>query len=80
MKKILCIVIYFLSVVTYTNAQILDGYKTIYIKSHTNNQWGVDDRMRDAFYNKGFNVVMSESEIPTDRQGRLATLVLTYHF
>lgn len=80
MKKILCIVIYFLSVVTYTNAQILDGYKTIYLKSHTNNQWGVDDRMRDAFYNKGFNVVMSESEIPTDRQGRLATLVLTYHF
>lgn len=61
-------------------AQVLDGYNTIYLKSHTNNQWGVDDRIKEAFTKKGFNVVMLETDIPNDRPGRLATLTLTYHF
>lgn len=80
MKKLFIIVAYLLSIAFNVSAQELDGYNTIFLKSHTNNQWGVDDRIKEAFLNKGFNVVESEQDIPSDRQGRLAALVLTYNF
>lgn len=80
MKKILLSMLCLLGMAFSAEAQVLDGYNTIFLKSHTNNQWGVDDRIKEAFTNKGFSVVMAESEIPTDRQGRLATLTLTYSF
>ena len=80
MKKILLSMLCMFGMAFGAKAQVLDGYNTIYLKSHTNNQWGIDDRIREAFTGKGFNVVMSEGEIPKDRQGRLATLRLTYSF
>lgn len=80
MKKILLSMLCVFGMAFGAKAQVLDGYKTIYFKSHTNNQWGIDDRIKEAFTDKGFNVVMTEDDIPKDRQGRLATLTLTYYF
>lgn len=80
MKKVVFITFCLMSIVLSAKAQVWDGYNTIYLKSHTNNQWGLDDRIKDAFTHKGFNVVTSEEDIPTNRQERLATLILTYSF
>lgn len=61
-------------------AQQLDGYNCIFLNSHTNNQWGLDDRIKASLIKKGFNVVLSRNEIPSAPDERLATLELTYHF
>ena len=61
-------------------AQQLDGYNCIYLNSHTNNQWGLDDRIKASFEKKGFKVVTSRTDIPNAPNERLATLELTYTF
>ena len=61
-------------------AQQLDGYNRVFLNSHTNNQWGLDDRIKSSLVKKGFEVVLSRDDIPATPSERLATLELTYHF
>lgn len=78
MRKVMVLLFALSSVMTF--AQQLDGYNCIFLNSHTNNQWGLDDRIKDSFVKKGFKVVTSRSDIPTTQNERLATLELTYSF
>ena len=78
MKKILVIVLVMSSLMSF--AQQLDGYNCIFLNSHTNNQWGLDDRIKNSFIDKGFVVVTSCDDIPKAPNERLATLELTYSF
>lgn len=78
MKKILVIVLVMSSLMSF--AQQLDGYNCIFLNSHTNNQWGLDDRIKNSFIDKGFVVVTSRDDIPKAPNERLATLELTYSF
>ena len=78
MKKIMIILFAMSSLMSY--AQQLDGYNCIFLNSHTNNQWGLDDRIKNSFVNKGFVVVTSRDDIPRTPSERLATLELTYSF
>lgn len=57
MKNNLFSVLCVLAIAVGANAQVLDGYNTIYLKSHTNNQWGVDDRIRESFAKKGLTLL-----------------------
>lgn len=61
-------------------AQQLDGYNCIFLNSHTNNQWGLDDRIKETFEKKGFKIVLFSEDIPKSPSERLATLELTYDF
>ena len=79
MKKIISF-LFVLLLSTTMYAQQLDGYNCIFLNSHTNNQWGLDDRIKESFMKKGFKVVLSREEIPTSPNERLATLELTYKF
>lgn len=78
MKKLIVFHLLMSSMMTF--AQQLDGYNCIFLNSHTNNQWGLDDRIRASFESKGFKVVTSRTDIPTSPNERLATLELTYTF
>lgn len=78
MKKIIVILLAMLPIMTF--AQQLDGYNCIFLNSHTNNQWGLDDRIKASFEKKGFKVVTSHTAIPKTPNERLATLELTYSF
>ena len=78
MKRLIVILLTMSSIMAF--AQQLDGYNCIYLNSHTNNQWGLDDRIKASFENKGFKVVTSRTVIPSAPNERLATLELTYSF
>lgn len=78
MKRLIVIFLTMPSIMAF--AQQLDGYNCIYLNSHTNNQWGLDDRIKASFENKGFKVVTSRTDIPSAPNERLATLELTYSF
>lgn len=78
MKKGLFFLLLVFSVIS--KAQQLDGYNCIFLNSHTNNQWGLDDRIIESFTNKGFKVVTTMEEVPSTPSERLATLELTYKF
>ena len=78
MKIIILFIFAISSLMSY--GQQLDGYNCIFLNSHTNNQWGLDDRIKESFERKGFRVITSQSDISRDPQKRLATLELTYSF
>lgn len=78
MKKILSFIFAMSSIMSF--AQQLDGYNCIFLNSHTNNQWGLDERIKSSFIEKGFKVVTSRDEISKKNNERLATLELTYSF
>lgn len=78
MKRIMLFLFAMSSVMSF--AQQLDGYNCIYLNSHTNNQWGLDDRIKKSFEDKGFMVVTSPEKISKKPIERLATLELTYSF
>ena len=78
MKKIFTLLFAMSSIMSF--AQQLDGYNCIFLNSHTNNQWGLDDRLKKSFVDKGFMVVTSRDEISKKPNERLATLELTYSF
>lgn len=78
MKQLLLLFLAMSSMMSF--AQQLDGYNTIFFNSHTNNQWGLDDRIKTSLIKKGFNVILSRDDIPSSPNERLATLELTYHF
>ena len=78
MKKIFTLLFAMSSMMAF--AQQLDGYNCIFLNSHTNNQWGLDDRLKKSFVDKGFMVVTSRDEISKNPNERLATLELTYSF
>lgn len=78
MKRIVLFLFAMSSVMSF--AQQLDGYNCIYLNSHTNNQWGLDDRIKKSFEDKGFMVVTSPEKISKKPTERLATLELTYSF
>lgn len=78
MKKTLSFIFAMSSIMSF--AQQLDGYNCIFLNSHTNNQWGLDERIKSSFIEKGFKVVTSRDEISKKNNERLATLELTYSF
>lgn len=78
MKNIMCFLFLVLSITSF--AQKLDGYNCIFLNSHTNNQWGLDDRIKEAFIEKGFKVITSREELSKVPNERMATLELTYSF
>ena len=78
MKRIISFLFAMSSIMSF--AQQLDGYNCIFLNSHTNNQWGLDDRIKSSFIEKGFKVVTSRDEISKKPNERLATLELTYSF
>ena len=78
MKRIISFLFAMSSIMSF--AQQLDGYNCIFLNSHTNNQWGLDDRIKSSFIEKGFKVVTSRDEISKKPNERLATLALTYSF
>lgn len=51
MKRLIVILLTMSSIMAF--AQQLDGYNCIYLNSHTNNQWGLDDRIKASFEKKG---------------------------
>ena len=71
MKKVMLFFFAMSSMMTF--AQRLDGYNCVFLNSHTNNQWGLDDRLIESFINKGFKVVTSRDDIPSTLNERLAT-------
>ena len=75
MKRIISFLFAMSSIMSF--AQQLDGYNCIFLNSHTNNQWGLDDRIKSSFIEKGFKVVTSRDEISKKPNERLATLELT---
>lgn len=78
MKKVMFLTLVMSSMMTF--AQQLDGYNCVFLNSHTNNQWGLDDRIKESLVKKGFSVVLSRDEIPAAPNERLATLELTYSY
>lgn len=78
MKRVISFLFAMSSIMSF--AQQLDGYNCIFLNSHTNNQWGLDDRIKSSFIEKGFKVVTSQDEISKNPNERLATLELTYSF
>ena len=61
MKIIILFIFAISSLMSY--GQQLDGYNCIFLNSHTNNQWRLDDRIRESFERKGFRVITSQSYI-----------------
>ena len=51
MKIIILFIFAISSLMSY--GQQLDGYNCIFLNSHTNNQWGLDDRIKASFEKKG---------------------------
>lgn len=47
MKRIISFLFAMSSIMSF--AQQLDGYNCIFLNSHTNNQWGLDDRIKSSF-------------------------------
>lgn len=78
MKRVLVFLFAILPI--FAMSQQLDGYNCIFLNSHTDNQWGLDDRIVETFTSKGFKVITSRDDIATTPNERLATLELTYSF
>ena len=56
MKRLIVILLTMSSIMAF--AQQLDGYNCIYLNSHTNNQWGLDDRIKASFEKKGLKSLL----------------------
>lgn len=78
MKIIILFIFAISSLMSY--GQQLDGYNCIFLNSHTNNQWGLDDRIKESFERKGFRVITSQSDIPRDPQKKTCNFGINIFF
>lgn len=61
------------------NAQDLDGYKYLYLKSSREGS-GIEQEIENCFVNKGFTFIKQKSSMPTKREERMATLICSWSY